>query len=183
MKKPIKALQALHDTPPLCLFLLLHIFWHKKISNVTTRFDQIHQLFHKILSINIILKSIMGHNCVEKFGKIMCISHNMDHISMHKQNFIKIHSLHHNLFITLLLGSQPIVSYPNRVILRVKCIGYIGKWVINSHLGSNPNLCYIQNRVIMNRVIKRFRCILKIEILAPIKSRKLCWKVQENFIS
>ena len=56
-------------------------------------FDQIHQLFHKILSINIILKSIKGHNSVEKFGKIMCISHNMDHISMHKQNFIKIHSL------------------------------------------------------------------------------------------
>ena len=36
-------------------------------------------LFHKILSINIILKSIKGHNSVEKFGKIMCISHNMDH--------------------------------------------------------------------------------------------------------
>ena len=51
----------------------------KKI-NVTSRFDQIHQLFHKILSINIILKSNKGHNSVEKFGKIMCISHNMDHI-------------------------------------------------------------------------------------------------------
>ena len=59
-------MQALHDTPPLCLFLLLHMFWHKKISNVTTRFDQIHQLFHKILSINIILKSIKGHNSVEQ---------------------------------------------------------------------------------------------------------------------
>ena len=35
-------------------------------------FGQIYQLFHKILSINIILKSIKGH--VEKFGKIMCIS-------------------------------------------------------------------------------------------------------------
>ena len=61
------------------------------------RFDQIHQLLHKILSINIILKSIKGHNSVEKFRKIMCISHNMDHIhvciSMHKQSFIKIHSL------------------------------------------------------------------------------------------
>ena len=51
--------------------------------NVTTKFDQIHQLFHKILSINIILKSIKGHNSVEKFGKIMCISHNMDHMSSH----------------------------------------------------------------------------------------------------
>ena len=32
-------------------------------------------------------------NQAEKFGKIMCICHSMDHISMHKQNFIKIHSL------------------------------------------------------------------------------------------
>ena len=48
--------------------------------HVCTRFDQIHQLFHKILSINIILKSIKGHNSVEKFRKVICISHNMDHI-------------------------------------------------------------------------------------------------------
>ena len=75
----IKTLQALHDTPPLRLFLLLHMFWHKHI-NVPTRFDKIHQVFHKILSINIILKSIKGNNSVEKFGKIMCISHNLDHI-------------------------------------------------------------------------------------------------------
>ena len=66
-----KALQALHDTPPLCLFLLLRMFWHKKNINVSTRFDQIHQLFHKLLSINIILKSVKGHNSVEKFGTIM----------------------------------------------------------------------------------------------------------------
>ena len=39
-----------------------------------------HQLFQKILSVNINLKSIKGHNSVEKFGKIRCISHNMDHI-------------------------------------------------------------------------------------------------------
>ena len=80
--KNIKALQALHDTPPLCLFLLLHMFWHKKYqcNYQICRFDQIHQLFHKLLSINIILKSIKGHNSVEKFGKIMCNSHNMDHI-------------------------------------------------------------------------------------------------------
>ena len=72
---------------------LLGMFWHKNI-NVSTRFDQIHQLFHKILSINIILKTIKGHNSVEKFGKIMCISNNnMDRLSMHKQNVIKIHSL------------------------------------------------------------------------------------------
>ena len=73
------ALQALHDTPPLCLFLLLHMFCHKNI-DVTTTVGQIHQLFHKILSKNIILKSIKGHNSVEKFGKIMCISDNIDNI-------------------------------------------------------------------------------------------------------
>ena len=83
MKNVIKALQALHDTPPLCLFLLSHMFWHKNI-NVTNRFDQIHQLFHKILSINIILKSIKGHNSVEKLRKIMCSSHNMDHIYIYQ---------------------------------------------------------------------------------------------------
>ena len=62
--------------------------------NVSTRFDQIHQLFHKILSINIILKCIKGHNCVETFGKIMCTSHNMDHLFQWiNKKFIKIHSL------------------------------------------------------------------------------------------
>ena len=50
------------------------------------------------------------------------------------------------------------VSYPNHVISRVKCIGYIGKGVLNSHLGSKTKPCYIQNHVIMNRVIKGFRC-------------------------
>ena len=62
--------------------------------HVSTRFDQIHQFFHKLLSINIILKSIKGHNPVEKFGKIMCISHSMDHIyQCINIFFIKIHSL------------------------------------------------------------------------------------------
>ena len=50
------------------------------------------------------------------------------------------------------------VSYPNRVISRIKCNDYIEKWVLNDHLGSNPDLSYI-NCVITNRVIKRFRCI------------------------
>ena len=50
------------------------------------------------------------------------------------------------------------VSYPIRVISRVKCIDYIRKGVLNSHLGSNPDPCYIQNYVITNRVIKRFGC-------------------------
>ena len=77
-----KSVASLHDTPPLCFFLLLRMFWHRENINVhvTTSFDQIHQLFHKILSINIILKSIKGHNSVEKFGKMMCISHSMDHV-------------------------------------------------------------------------------------------------------
>ena len=35
---------------------------------------------------------------------------------------------------------------------------YIGKSVPNDHLGSSTDPCYIQNRVIMNRVIKRLRC-------------------------
>ena len=71
------------------------MFWHKNI-NVTTRFVQIHQLFHKILSINKILKSIKGHNSVEKFGKIMCISRNMNHI-YHCINRILSKSIHYFL--------------------------------------------------------------------------------------
>ena len=68
--------------------------------------------------------------------------------------------VHHNLFITLLFGSKLISLLPiQTVLLRVKCKGYIGKGVLNSHLVSNPDLCCIQNHVIMNRVIKRFRCV------------------------
>ena len=63
-----------------CAYFCCCICFGIKNINVTTGCDQIHQLFHKILSINIILKSIKGHNSVEKFGKIMCVSHNMDHI-------------------------------------------------------------------------------------------------------
>ena len=66
--KKKKALHALHDTLPMYLFLLLRVFWHKNI-NISTKFDQIHQLFHKILSIKMILKSFKGHNSVEKSGK------------------------------------------------------------------------------------------------------------------
>ena len=36
---------------------------------------------------------------------------------------------------------------------------YIGKSVLNDHLGSSTDPCYIQSRVITNRVIKRLRCI------------------------
>ena len=81
--KPVKALQALHDTPPLCviflLLLLLRIFWHKKISMYLPHLIKSTNYF-KLLSINILLKLIKGHNSVWKFGAIMCISHNMDHI-------------------------------------------------------------------------------------------------------
>ena len=73
----MKALQALRDTPPCAYFCCCTCFGIKNI-NVTTRFDQLHQLFHKKL--NIILKSIKDHDSVGKFGKIMCISHNMDHV-------------------------------------------------------------------------------------------------------
>ena len=57
-----------------------------------------------------------------------------------------------------IVGVQAIfrVSYPNRVITRVKGIDYIGKGIFNSHLGSNSFPCYIQNCVLTNRVIKRF---------------------------
>ena len=36
---------------------------------------------------------------------------------------------------------------------------YIAKTVFDDHLGSNTDPCYIQNRVIMNLVIKRLRCM------------------------
>ena len=99
----IKALQALHDTPPLCLFLLLHMFWHKNI-NVSTRFDQIHQSFHKTLSINIILKSVKGHNSVEKLvHKILSINEISTSIKDHNsvENERKILFNHPNLLVNI----------------------------------------------------------------------------------
>ena len=74
------------------IFVVAHVLAY--IYHVSTRFDQIYQLFHKILSINIILKSIKGHNSVEKFEKIMCISHNMDHIYLNAET-----KFYQNLFI------------------------------------------------------------------------------------
>ena len=49
------------------------------------------------------------------------------------------------------------VSYPNFVISRKKCTCYIGKGVLNRHLGSSPDLCSTQNCVEMNRIIKSSR--------------------------
>ena len=38
----------------------------------------------------------------------------------------------------------------------------IGKSVLNNHLGSNTDQCYILNRVITNRVIMMLRCISRL---------------------
>ena len=54
------------------------------------------------------------------------------------------------VFYGLSLTPQPLyntivnfcLSYPTRVKPRVKCIDYIGKGVLNSHLRSNPDPCY-----------------------------------------
>ena len=63
--------------------------------------------------------------------------------------------LRYTTSITLSLVSELIsVSYPNYVRLRVKCV----EGVLTSHLGSNLDPYYNQNRVIMNNVIKRFSC-------------------------
>ena len=51
------------------------------------------------------------------------------------------------------------VSYPNHN--ESKCLDYIGKRILNSHLGSCSDLYYIQNCVIMKCVTKRFRCTYK----------------------
>ena len=75
---------------------------------------------------------------------------------------------HNNLFITLQAAYR--VSYPNRVISRVKCIGYIGKGVLNSHLGSSPYPCYIQNGVITHLVVKIF-FLMPFRIISFISSQ------------
>ena len=42
---------------------------------------------------------------------------------------------------------------------------YMEKSVLNNHLGSRTDLCYIQNRVITNRVRKRLRCTFVVLML------------------
>ena len=42
--------------------------------------------------------------------------------------------------------------------LSIYVYSYIGKSVLNDYLGSSTYLCYIQNHVKMNCVIKRLRC-------------------------
>ena len=85
------------------------------------------KLFHiaMILSINITLKSIKGHNSVEMLRQIMCISHIMDHIlSMHKQNFIKLHSLflkllRKNEILTLIKGHNSVEKFG-----KISCVSH-----------------------------------------------------------
>ena len=48
---------------------------------------------------------------------------------------------------------------------------FVGKSVLNDNLGSSSDPCYIQNRVIMNCVIKRLRCIWKMIFIAPAYSK------------
>ena len=111
-------------------------FGIKKKYNVSSRFSQIHQFFHKILSINIILKSIKGNNSVEKFGKIICIIHNMDHIYQRINNFIKIHSL----FLRILRKIEMLTSIKNSVekFGKVSCISHNTAY---TKFHQNPSIC------------------------------------------
>ena len=47
-------------------------------------------------------------------------------------------------------------------------------------MGSNPDPCYIQNCVIMNRVIKRFRCSRRISVHRSINQMgsQICVSVE-----
>ena len=72
--------------------------------------DMVHSFFLKILRKIEILTSIKGHNSIEKFRKISCVSHNTAYT-----NFIKIHQfvlkrkntfLHQSRAITLLFINE-----------------------------------------------------------------------------
>ena len=111
------------------------MFWHTNI-NVSTRFDQIYQLFHKILSINIILKSIKGHSSVEKFGKIMCISHNIDH--MQKQILTKFHSL----FLKILRKIEMVTPIKDHnSVEKFGKISYVSHNTAYTKFHQNPSIC------------------------------------------
>ena len=53
-----------------------------KIICISHNMDHIYQ--YKILRKNEILTSIKGHNSVEKFGKISCVSHNTAYTKFHQ---------------------------------------------------------------------------------------------------
>ena len=80
----------------------------------------------------------------------------------------------HHRSITLSLVSKLIsVSYPNHVRFRVKCI----EGVLISHLGSNFDPYYNQNRVITNCVIKRLyqdnmSCVMRRPVYAICNKKK-----------
>ena len=121
------------------IFVVAHVLASKHI-NVSTRFDQIHQLFHKIFRINITLKSIKGHNSVEKFGKIMCISLNMDHIyqCINTCFFSKIHSLFLKILrkIELLTSIKGINSVEK--LAKIPCVSHNTAY---TKFHQNPSIC------------------------------------------
>ena len=100
----------------------------------------------------IIQKTIKGHNSVKKFGKIMCISNNMDHISIHKQNVIKIHQFFQKTLrkieiLTSSKGHNSVEKFGNVTILHTQfhqnssiCSHDI-KWKQNSDINQGPQLC------------------------------------------
>ena len=64
--------------------------------------------------------------------------------------------LHHYLFITLLLGDKPISVLAIQTVLHMYIESKMHRLYRKkkkSHLGSNPDPCYIKNLVITNRVI------------------------------
>ena len=58
-------------------------------------FIKIHTLFLKILRKIEILTSIKGHNSVEKFGKISCVSHNTAYTKFHQNPSIGAQDIEH----------------------------------------------------------------------------------------
>ena len=124
------------------IFVVVHVLAQKNINvHLSTRFDQIHQLFNKIhvLSINIILKSIKGHNSVKKVRKIMCISHNIDHMYQ-CINKILLKSIH---FFLKILGKIEILTS----IKDHNSVKKFGKISCTSHntdytkFHQNPSIC------------------------------------------
>ena len=66
------------------------------------------------------------------------------------------------------------VSYPIGAISKLNCIpgSCIGKSVSNEHLGSSNDMCYIQNGVIMQHILKRLRCINELKALMILEKTK-----------
>ena len=58
---------------------------------------------------------------------------------------------------------------------------YIAKSVFNDQLGSSTDPCYIQNRVITNRAIKRLRYTHKIDFYEDLT--KIIFQLSSNIIN